>query len=48
MKWFNLLGLSADEIAIGEGDGLVSLIAKRYYIVSVNAAVPVKIPGFCP
>jgi hypothetical protein len=45
---YNLLGLTAGEIAIGEGGGLVSLIAKRYYIVSVNAAVPVKISSFCP
>jgi hypothetical protein len=45
---YNLPGLSADEIAIVEGGSLVSLIAKRYYIVSVNAAGPVKISGFCP
>jgi hypothetical protein len=45
---YNLYGLTADEIAIVEGGSLVSLIAKRYYIVSVNAAGPVKISGFCP
>jgi hypothetical protein len=27
---------------------LVSLIAKRYYIVPINALGPVKISGFCP
>jgi hypothetical protein len=45
---YNLYGLTADEIAIVEGGSLVSLIAKRYYIVSVNALGPVKISGFCP
>jgi hypothetical protein len=45
---YNLPGLTADEIAIGGRGSLVSLIAKRYYIVPVNAAVPVKISGFSP
>jgi hypothetical protein len=35
---YNLYGLTADEIAIVEGGSLVSLIAKRYYIVSVYAS----------
>jgi hypothetical protein len=47
--FYALLGLTADEIAIVEGGSLVSLIAKRYYIVVlVTAAGPVKISGFCP
>ena len=45
---YKLYGLTADEIAIIEGGSLVSLIAKRCYIVSVNALGPVKISGFCP